>query len=401
MVGIEIPNDEREKVYLREILSTEEFQGSNQTIPLAVGKDIAGTPVTTDLARMPHLLIAGAPGAGKSVFINSVICSLLYKFTPHDMRLLMVDPKQLELNLYDNIPHLLLPVVDDPKKASTALKWAVNEMERRYKIMAKLGVRNLAGFNEKLENDGPEKTIKTLCPMTDDGMPESESLSHLFEHDSNGKPVIERMPFVLVIIDEFADLMMVAPKDIETSVARLAQKARAAGIHLIIATQRPSVDVITGLIKANLPSRISFQVASKMDSRTILDSIGSEKLLGQGDMLFIPPGLSRLTRIHGAFVKEDEIEKICDHWRSQGAPVFKEEILLAPDEANAEEADGAGDELYQQAITIVRELGQASASMLQRRLKVGYNRAARMIEAMEMQGIVGPADGARPREVLY
>ncbi|MEW6056127.1 MAG: DNA translocase FtsK 4TM domain-containing protein [Bdellovibrionota bacterium] len=401
VVGIEIPNDEREKVFLREILSTEEFQGSNQGIPLAIGKDISGAPVVADLARMPHLLIAGAPGAGKSVFINSLICSLLYKFTPNDMRLIMVDPKQLELNLYEDIPHLLLPVVDDPKKASTALKWATNEMERRYKIMAKTGVRNITGFNEKLDRDGETKLREVLCPQDSNGMPDPNSLSHLLDHDEKGQPRVDRMPFILVIIDEFADLMMVAPKDIETSVARLAQKARAAGIHLVIATQRPSVDVITGLIKANLPSRISFQVASKVDSRTILDSIGSEKLLGQGDMLFIPPGLSRLTRIHGAFVNEDEIGKLCKHWRDQAKPVYREEILLEPEESSADDSDGAGDELYGQAVTIVREMGQASASMLQRRLKVGYNRAARMVEAMEAQGIVGPADGARPREVLY
>lgn len=400
VVGIEIPNDERETVFLRELLSTDEFQSSNNGIPIAIGKDISGAPVVSDIARMPHLLVAGASGKGKSVFINSLICSLLYKFTPNDLRLIMVDPKQVELNLYDDIPHLLLPVVDDMKKASTALKWAVNEMERRYKLLAKTGVRNLAGFNQKLEKDGEDKMREVLCPKDENGMPDPASLSHLFEFDEKGVPRIERLPMILVIIDEFADLMMVAPKDIETSVARLGQKARAAGLHLVIATQRPSVDVITGLIKANLPSRVSFQVASKIDSRTILDGMGAEKLLGNGDMLFIPPGMARLTRIHGAFVTEDEINKICDHWRGQGAPVYKEEILIEPADMTGEEADGAGDELYSQAIAIVRELGQASASMLQRRLKVGYNRAARMIEAMEAQGIVGPPEGAKPRAVF-
>ncbi|MBI3541841.1 MAG: hypothetical protein HY075_01015 [Deltaproteobacteria bacterium] len=388
-------------VYIREILSTDEFQSSTHTIPIALGKDISGAPVVSDIARMPHLLVAGASGKGKSVFINSLICSLLYKFTPNDLRLIMVDPKQVELNLYEGIPHLLLPVVDDPKKASTALKWAVNEMERRYKIMAKSGMRNIAGFNGKLEKEGEKSIRDLLCPKTAEGLPEPGSLAHLFEHDEKGDPRVERMPMILVIIDEFADLMMTAPKDIETSVARLGQKARAAGIHLVIATQRPSVDVITGLIKANLPSRVAFQTASKIDSRTILDGIGAEKLLGNGDMLFIPPGLSRLTRIHGGFVNEEEIGRLCEHWKKQGSPVYKEEILVEPEETvGVDEADGAGDELYGSAIAIAKELGSISTSMLQRRLKVGYNRAARMVEAMELQGLVGPADGAKPREVL-
>ncbi len=401
VVGIEIPNEQRERVYLREIFSTDEFQNAHAGIPIAIGKDIAGIPATTDLSKMPHLLIAGAPGAGKSVFINSLICSLLYKFTPNDLRLIMVDPKMIELNLYENIPHLLLPIVDDPKKASTALKWAVNEMERRYKIMGRMGVRNITGFNEKLEKEGHEKVVKALCPETADGMPEPNSLAQFLEHDEKGKPRIEHLPYILIIIDEFADLMMVAKQDVETSVLRIAQKARAAGIHLAIATQRPSVDVVTGTIKANLPHRLSFKVATKGDSRTILDANGAEKLLGQGDMLFIPPGLSQLVRLHGAFVTEDEITKICDHWKSQGKPIFKEEILQDNDETSDEMLDGATDELYQEAITFVRETGHASASMLQRRFKVGYNRAARMVDAMEAQGVVGPAEGSKPREVLY
>ncbi|MGE4231784.1 MAG: DNA translocase FtsK [Bacteriovoracia bacterium] len=401
VVGIEIPNETRQKVLLRELLETEEFQKNQTGIPIAVGKEIGGTPVVTDLTKMPHLLIAGAPGAGKSVFINSLICSLLYKFSPDELRLIMVDPKQLELNLYEDIPHLLLPIVDDPRKASTALKWGVNEMERRYKIMAMAGVRNVAGFNERLQKEGTQKMRELLCPVLDTGLADPKSVAHLLDHDEAGQPKVEVLPNIMVIIDEFADLMMVAPKDIELSVARLAQKARAAAIHLVIATQRPSVDVVTGLIKANLPSRISFQVASKVDSRTIIDSSGAEKLLGQGDMLFIPPGLARLTRLHGAYVSEAEIEQICEHWRAQGSPEYREEILIEePDSFNADGTDGGGDSLYPQAVSIVKELRQASASMLQRRLKVGYNRAARMIEAMEAQGIVGPADGAKPREVL-
>jgi S-DNA-T family DNA segregation ATPase FtsK/SpoIIIE len=399
VVGIEIPNEEREKVVLRELLATEEFQGTSQGIPISIGKDISGAPVVSDLSRMPHLLIAGASGKGKSVFINSLVCSLLYKFTPNDLKLIMVDPKQVELNLYEGIPHLLLPVVDDPRKASTALKWTVNEMERRYKILAKSGTRNLAGFNQKLESDGEEKMKKLLCPQDSAGMPEKSSLAHLFDFDEKGQPRIERLPTIVVIIDEFADLMMTASKDVETSVARLGQKARAAGIHLVIATQRPSVDMITGSIKANLPSRVAFQVAAKVDSRTILDDMGAEKLLGQGDMLFIPPGLSRVMRVHGSYVSEEEIGRICSHWREQGAPVYKEEILVEADETEEGDVEGEDDALFGDALGIARELGQISASMLQRRLKIGYNRAARMVETMEARGIVGPADGAKPREV--
>jgi S-DNA-T family DNA segregation ATPase FtsK/SpoIIIE len=306
----------------------------------------------------------------------------------------------VELNLYEGIPHLLLPVVDDPKKASTALKWTVNEMERRYRILAKSGTRNLAGFNQKLEGDGEEKMRKLLCPQDSAGMPEKSSLAHLFDHDEKGQPRIELLPTIVVIIDEFADLMMTSSKDVETSVARLGQKARAAGIHLVIATQRPSVDMITGSIKANLPSRVAFQVAAKVDSRTILDDMGAEKLLGQGDMLFIPPGLSRVMRVHGAYVSEEEIGRICTHWREQGAPVYKEEILVEADDADTADVEGEDDTLFGDALGIARELGHISASMLQRRLKIGYNRAARMVETMEARGIVGPADGAKPREVL-
>ncbi len=400
VVGIEIPNQDREAVYLREILSTEEFNSTQANIPLCIGKDISGAPVVSDLAKMPHLLIAGAPGAGKSVFVNSLLCSLLYKFTPNEMRLILVDPKQLELNLYENIPHLLLPVVDDPKKASTALKWAVKEMDRRYKLMARAGTRNVSMFNDKLKREGEEKLAKILCPEDEQGMPLPNSLSAFLLHNEKGKPRIETFPYILVIIDEFADLIMVAKNEVEQSVMRIAQKARAAGIHLVIATQRPSTDVVTGLLKSNLPTRISFKVPTKQDSRVILDTNGAEQLLGQGDMLFIPPG-SPISRIHGAFVNEDEIGKICEHWKTQGTPIFQEDILVEEDEFNDEIPDGAGDELYQDAISFVRETGHASSSMLQRRFKLGYNRAARMIDAMEAQGIVGPGVGSKPREVIY
>lgn len=404
VVGIEIPNDTRETVMLKELLTTADFTGSEQAIPIAVGKDASGAPIITDIAATPHLLIAGSSGAGKSVFVNTLITSLLYKFTPRDLRMIMVDPKQLELALYDKIPHLLLPVVDDPQKASTALRWACNEMERRYTIMARSGVRNLKGFNQKLEVEGAEKVTKLLCPVNEDGTAGALSVAHMLEHDDGGKPVVEHLPTIVVIIDEFADLMMVARKEIENHVARLAAKARAAGIHLIIATQRPSTDVITGVIKNNLPSRVAFKVPSQIDSRTILDTMGAEKLLGKGDMLFIPPGASRLVRAHGAYIDEEEIVKICDFWRSQGEPDYREDILTEPEihgQNGDGTIDGVADPLYQQAIAIVREEGSASASRLQRRMGVGYNRAARIIESMEEQGIVGPASGSKPREVIY
>ena len=386
VVGIEIPNAERETVYLKEVLKTNAFVENHEGIPIALGKDISGEPIVSDIARMPHLLVAGASGKGKSVFINSLIVSLLYKFTPQELRLILVDPKQVELNLYDNIPHLLLPVVDDPKQAANALKWTCNEMERRYKMLAKCGVRNIQGFNQKLDKEGSEALQKLLNK-------EDENIS------SNTN--IEKLPMILVVIDEFADLMMTAPKDIETSVARLGQKARAAGIHVVIATQRPSVDVITGLIKANLPSRVSFQVASKIDSRTILDGMGAEKLLGMGDMLFIPPGSSRVVRVHGAFVQESEIVKICDHWRAQGTPDYRNEILTdTSDDALRGGDDDDSDVLYDEAVATVRSMGHASASMLQRRFKIGYNRASRLVDMMEREKIIGPSDGAKARIVL-
>ncbi|HTL11105.1 MAG TPA: DNA translocase FtsK, partial [Bdellovibrionota bacterium] len=405
VVGIEIPSDVRETVFLREFLADPDFYGERHQIPLAMGKDIGGKPMLSDLTRMPHLLTAGQTGSGKSVFMNGLICSLLYRFTPDDLRMILVDPKFIEFRSYEDIPHLLLPVVDDPGEASVALKWAVREMERRYRLLAMMGARNLAAFNRKVEEMGAE-TVRDLL-MSEES--QSDRMAKLpggdwiqaFEMDEAGAPRIGKLPYIVIIIDELADLMMVAKKDVEVSIARIAQKARAAGIHMVVATQRPSTDVITGLIKANLPSRVSFQLASFVDSKTILDRAGAERLLGQGDMLFIPPGVSQNVRLHGAFVSDDEINKITGFLRSQGEPAYRNEILVDEDEEDEElQGELAGDPLFDEAIELVKRSGHASASFLQRHLKVGYNRAARMIEDMETRGIVGPADGARPREVL-
>lgn len=362
-LGIEIPNPERKVVHIRDIIATEQFQKAKSKLTLGLGMDIVGRPVLADLSRMPHLLIAGATGAGKSVAINSIICSLLFKATPEEVRLLMVDPKRIELSSYEAIPHLLHPVVVDPKMASRALIWAVKEMERRYGLMEKMRVKSFASYNETAE---------------------------------------EKLPYIVVIIDELADLMMVSSNEVETSLARLAQMARAAGMHLILATQRPSVDVLTGLIKANFPTRMSFKVSSKIDSRTILDTSGAEHLLGAGDMLFLPPGAARLQRIHGAFISEHESERIVSFLKEQGTAQYDEVILQSVEEepGNVDLNGEEYDEKYDEAVSVVCDLGQASISMVQRRLRVGYNRAARMIETMEREGIVGPADGAKPREVL-
>ncbi len=404
VVGIEIPSEKRETVFLREFLQHADFHGPRHSIPVVMGKDIGGQPVLSDLARMPHLMCAGQTGAGKSVFMNGLICSLFYRFTPDELRMILVDPKFIEFRAYQDIPHLLLPVVDDARQASTALKWAVREMDRRYRLLALMGARNLAGFNQKVEEMGPD-VVRDLL-VSEGASPEGPSLAgsdwiEAFEPDETGAPRIGKLPNIVVIIDELADLMMIARKEVEISIARIAQKARAAGIHLVIATQRPSTDVVTGLIKANLPSRVSFQLASYVDSKTILDRAGAERLLGQGDMLFIPPGSSQLLRLHGALVDDDEIGKITSFLRAQGKPIYRDEILVDEDE-DEDSADGeAGDDaLFQEAMELVKRSGHASASFLQRHLKVGYNRAARMIETMEERGLVGPADGARPREVL-
>lgn len=382
-VGIEVPNRKRELITLRDIIDTEAFNASSSLLSLALGKDIHGDPLVTDLAKMPHLLVAGATGAGKSVGLNSMIVSLLYKALPSQLRMLMIDPKMVELKVYEDIPHLLHPIITDPKQASQALIWAVNEMENRYRTLAECGVRNIDQYNSLLKDPDAYRRAKKLAP--DAPTP----------HD-------EPMQYIVIIIDEFADLMMVASKDVEDSVTRLAQKARAVGVHLIIATQRPSVDVITGVIKANLPSRISFQVASKIDSRTILDAQGAEKLLGNGDMLFLPPGTARVRRLHGAYVSEHEINEIVDFVKkNQGEPKFLEEITRVEEEkSGADGLDYLEDPKYDDAVRVVLTTGQASASYLQRRLKLGYSRAARLIEIMEANGIVGPSQGSKPREIL-
>jgi S-DNA-T family DNA segregation ATPase FtsK/SpoIIIE len=403
-IGIELPNPHREKVMLRELLAADASNSSTAKLPLCLGKTIGGEPVIVDLARMPHLLIAGTTGSGKSVAINTMILSLLYTLKPEQCRLIMVDPKMLELSVYDNIPHLLTPVVTDPKKAVVALKWAVREMEERYKKMSKLGVRNIDGYNARIAEavSKGEKLTRTVHTGYD-----KESGDAIYEEEELD---LEPLPYVVVIVDEMADLMMVAGKDIEGAVQRLAQMARAAGLHVILATQRPSVDVITGTIKANFPTRISFQVTSKIDSRTILGEQGAEQLLGQGDMLYMQGG-GRISRVHGPFVSDDEVEKVVRHLKSQGAPQYLEAVTT-PDEPELDE-DGnpvfdstgmgqAGDptDLYQQAVQIVLRDRKASTSYIQRRLQIGYNRAASLMERMEQEGVVGQANHAGKREIL-
>ncbi|TAL18441.1 DNA translocase FtsK [bacterium] len=375
-VGVEIPNAERDIVLISEILNSQLFRGSESLLTIAMGKDIAGNPVVADLARMPHLLVAGATGSGKSVGVHSMLASLLARATPKDVRFIIVDPKMLELSVYDDIPHLLLPVVTEAKKAAVALKWAVVEMERRYRLMAEGGVRNITSHNKKVE-----KLLKT-----GDASPDEKCAEHL--------------PYIVVIIDELADLLMVAAKDVEESIARLAQMARAAGIHLIVATQRPSVDVLTGMIKANFPARIAFQVASRVDSRTILDSMGAESLLGGGDMLFLPPGTAKINRVHGSYVSEQEITRLTAFLRQQGTPDYNDQILAADESGYYDDGEGEFDSLYDEAVRFVTEAGQASTSMVQRKFKIGYNRAANLIDMMEREGVVGPNRGAKPREVL-
>jgi len=405
VVGVELPNRERETVYLKEILGSEEFHRGKLKLPLALGKDISGAPLVTDLARMPHLLVAGATGSGKSVSINTMILSLLYTATPRDLRIIMVDPKMLELSVYEGIPHLLLPVVTNPKKAALALKRAVDEMGRRYRLMADKGVRNVESYNRLLEREEKEHVehrgkVPVVPDEPDEPSDHDEAAIRAFLDRDD---VLEHghLPYIVVIVDELADLMMVAGRELEESIARLAQMARAAGIHLILATQRPSVDVITGLIKANFPARISFQVSSKTDSRTILDCNGAEALLGSGDMLFLPPGTARLQRSHGAFVSDAEVQRVVDFLKKQGKPVYDKTYLEEkPDEGKGGDDDDI-DDRYDDAVALVAESRQASISMIQRRLRVGYNRAARIIEKMEREGIVGPSDGtSKPREVF-
>jgi S-DNA-T family DNA segregation ATPase FtsK/SpoIIIE len=409
VVGIEVPNRDRDMVFLREIFNCEHFSHSKMKLPLALGKDIAGLPVVTDLAKAPHLLVAGSTGSGKSVSINTMILSLLYTSTPKDVRMIMVDPKMLEFSMYEGIPHLLLPVVTEPKKASLALKWAVNEMERRYQLLSDKGVRNIDSYNKKLAGE--------LLEQEEHGsISDAEIIEELEEIVEEGDTAIDPIPFVVddgdilehshlpyivVIVDELADLMMVAGREVEEHIARLAQKARASGIHLILATQRPSVDVITGLIKANLPSRISFQVTSKVDSRTILDTNGAESLLGNGDMLYMPPGSSRLQRIHGAFVSDAEVQRVVDFLKKQGKPVYEKSILEMkdPDEKGSSD-DEEQDERWEDALRLVADTRQASISMVQRKLRIGYNRAARIVEMMESEGMIAPSDGtSKPREI--
>ena len=384
-VGIEVPNTRRAVISLRQILESEEFNSSPSKMTICLGKDISGRIKVAALETMPHLLIAGSTGSGKSVMLNTLIMSVLYKATPDEVRMILVDPKRLEMGLYEGIPHLLTPVITDPKKATNALRNAVLEMERRLKLLAAQGVRNIDQYNKK---------VRLL----------REKPRNLFEDDEVTEEDLKPLPFILIIIDELADLMMLERGGVEEAVTRLAQMARAVGMHLVLATQRPSVDVITGLIKANFPSRISFRVATRVDSRTVLDVMGAEHLLGKGDMLFLPPGSSRLVRVHGAFVTEVETNLVVEFWKRQARPEYDQTFLLAPpteeDEAEPDAMEGDQDPMYQDAVRVVLEMGKASTSTLQRRLRLGYGRAARILDMMQREGIIGPPDGSKPRDVL-
>jgi DNA segregation ATPase FtsK/SpoIIIE, S-DNA-T family len=394
-VGIEIPNEDRQIVRFSEVLSSPEYDEAKSPVTLALGHDIGGKPVITDLAKMPHLLVAGTTGSGKSVGVNAMILSILFKSTPEEARLIMIDPKMLELSIYEGIPHLLCPVVTDMKEAANALRWSVAEMERRYKLMSKMGVRNLAGFNRKVKD--AEEAGEPLS----DPLYKRESM-----HDE--APLLKTLPTIVVVVDEFADMMMIVGKKVEELIARIAQKARAAGIHLILATQRPSVDVITGLIKANIPTRMAFQVSSKIDSRTILDQGGAEQLLGHGDMLYMPPGTGLPIRVHGAFVSDEEVHRVVEAWKQRGTPDYIDDILAGAEESGSGFEGGSGegsegseaDPLYDEAVNFVLESRRASISAVQRKLKIGYNRAARMIEAMEMAGVVTSMNTNGSREVI-
>ncbi len=401
VVGIEIPNEHREIVNFREVLSSKAFDQSRSSLTLALGHDISGQPVVADLARMPHLLVAGTTGSGKSVGVNAMLLSLLYKSTPADVRLILVDPKMLELSVYDGIPHLLTPVITDMKDAANGLRWCVAEMERRYKLMAALGVRNLAGYNRKIA-----EADKAGTPIADPlWVPDQLSMTPVDEQEA---PMLEVLPAIVVVIDEFADMMMIVGKKVEELIARIAQKARAAGIHLILATQRPSVDVITGLIKANIPTRIAFQVSSKVDSRTILDQGGAEQLLGHGDMLYLPPGHGIPNRVHGAFCSDDEVHRVVADWKRRGEPAYIEGLLdegsATPVTAGELQSEGGDDSesdaLYDEAVHYVTQSRRASISSVQRKLRIGYNRAARLIEAMEAAGVVSEMGTNGQREVI-
>jgi S-DNA-T family DNA segregation ATPase FtsK/SpoIIIE len=387
LVGIEVPNRKAADVRLYSIMNSKQWQSSNEPLTFAVGKDISGDAVVCELNKMPHLLIAGQTGSGKSVMINSILTSLLYRNSPSEMKLILVDPKHVELTAYHDIPHLLTPVITEPDKTISALKWAVNEMQRRYMLLSEHRVKDIKGYNQKIQAGSKKVVVKD-----EDGMEQ--------EHENGA------MPYIVIVIDELADMMMVAARDVEALVVRLAQKARAVGIHLVLATQRPSVDVITGLIKANIPARVAFTVASQVDSRTILDQAGAEKLLGEGDMLYVTPTMSKPKRIQGALVTEDEVQKVTTHLHLQSPPQYNDEVVSQPVQLNGKGGvvmdfdNGSDDDMYQDAIRVVVDSGKASASLLQRRLRVGYARAARLIETMEDQGIVGPPDGARPRDVL-
>ncbi|WP_198136713.1 DNA translocase FtsK [Herbaspirillum seropedicae] len=392
-MGLELPNARRQMIKLSEIVHSQAYRKSASHLTIAMGKDITGTPVVTDLARAPHMLVAGTTGSGKSVAINAMILSLLYKATPEEVRLIMIDPKMLELSIYEGIPHLLAPVVTDMREAAHALNWAVDEMERRYKKMSKLGVRNLAGYNQKL----------------DEAAARGEKIPNPFSLTPDAPEPLEKLPTIVIVIDELADLMMVVGKKVEELIARLAQKARAAGIHLILATQRPSVDVITGLIKANIPTRVAFQVSSKIDSRTVLDQMGAESLLGHGDMLFLPPGSGYPQRVHGAFVSDEEVHRVVEYLKSFGEPRYIEEILAPPISedtaqadmfANGEGGDPEADPLYDEAVAFVLKTRRASISSVQRQLRIGYNRAARLVEQMETAGVLSAMSRNGSRDIL-
>jgi S-DNA-T family DNA segregation ATPase FtsK/SpoIIIE len=371
-IGIEIPNADREMVRFREVIASSVFEKSKSKLTICLGKDIIGNPVAAELEKMPHLLIAGATGTGKSVALNAMICSILFKAYPDEVKFIMIDPKRIELSSYDGIPHLITPVVMNPKKATNALFWAVREMESRYELLSQKKARNILQYNQKIEKENAA---------------------------AEGEPA-SKLPYIVIIIDELADLMMLSSRDVEVALTRLAQMARAAGIHLILATQRPSVDVLTGIIKANFPTRLTFQVSSRTDSRTIIDTVGAESLLGSGDMLFLPPGTAKLQRIHGAYLSETELVRITSFLKSQAKPEYDEQVTEASVEETGTAGDEEYDERYDDAVALIAKTKQASISMIQRHLRIGYNRAARIIEMMEKEGIVGPSDGAKPREVL-